>query len=156
MTDIESRMKEITETLLEKMEFPYSAVAVTTEGHDIIRVNIDTDESSLIIGRHGETMNALQHVLKSLLRNSGNTEENFFLIVDADGYKKRQEENVIDMAEQEIKRLGDQPEVLLPPMSPYFRRLIHLHFVENPDHPNVTTESVGEGAERQVKIMMKA
>lgn len=154
MDTIEEQAKMLTETLLDKLEFPYNGVAVTKEGHNIIRINVDTDEASLLIGWHGETMNALQHIIKSLLWSQGAMDQPFFLIVDTDGYKKRQEENVIDIAEERARGLNkDNSEAVLPPMSPYFRRIIHLHFAENPDFDDVKTESTGEGELRQVKLV---
>lgn len=156
MMDIEEKAKQIAEDLLTKMEFPFTAVAVTIEGNNIIRVNIDTEETSMLIGWHGETINAFQHILKSLLWSKMEIEKSFFLIVDTDGYKKRQEESVIDLAEQRAKALSETTKVVaLPPMSPYFRRIIHLYFANNPDFSHVTTVSEGEGDMRQIKMIYK-
>lgn len=154
MEQIENLAKSITVEILDKLEFPYNAVAVTKEGNNIIRINVDTDEASLLIGWHGETINALQHIIKSLLWNQGVMTEPFFLIVDTDGYKKRQEENVIEIAEQRAKGVNESnTESLLPPMSPYFRRIIHLHFADNNTFPGIKTESYGDGELRQVKLV---
>lgn len=156
MVDIEDKAKQLIEDLLQKINFPYDGVAVTIEGNSIIRINVDTAEPSLLIGWHGETMNALQHILKSLLWNKEDIQENYFLIVDTDGYKKRQEESVLDLAEERARSLSStNVDVLLPPMSAYFRRIIHLHFAENSDFAHLTTESVGTGDLRQVKLVFK-
>lgn len=156
MTAIEEKAKSVTEELLNIMELPYNAIAVTKEENQIIRINIDTNEASMLIGWHGETINALQHIVKSLIWNKEEVHESYFLIVDTDDYKRRQEENVLELAEEKANSMNDKnTEILLPPMSSYFRRIIHLHFNENEHFSNIATESVGAGDHRQVKLLYK-
>jgi spoIIIJ-associated protein len=108
----------------------------------------------LLIGWHGETIAAVQHVLKCLLWKQG-VESKTQVIVDVDGYKKRQEESVIRLAERKAEvAIANQKEIKLPPMNPYFRRKIHLHLAESDKYKErITTDSVGEGAQRQVRII---
>lgn len=119
-------------------------------GSKLYRVDIDTDEAATLIGYHGETIYALQHILKTLIWRK--TNENIFIILDVDSYRKRQEESVLALAEKKVetarKTLQDQT---LPPMSPYFRRIVHL-FLAKPAYDDIATESVGEGDHRAVVI----
>lgn len=147
-------IKETLEKLLEVLGISFTGVKVTKEADDVFYAEIKTENSSLLIGWHGETVAALQHLLKCLLFQQG-TSSKTQVIVDVDGYKKRQEESVIRLAERKAEvAIESHKEVLLPPMSPYFRRKIHMHLANSPKYKNaVTTESVGTGNERQIKII---
>jgi len=75
------------------------------------------------------------------------------IIVDVDGYKKRQEESVLRLAERKAEyAIETQKEIKLPPMNPYFRRKVHL-FLADKFKDKVTTESTGEGQDRAIKII---
>lgn len=125
----------------------------TSSGQPLYRVDIDTDEASTLIGYHGETIYALQHVLKTLVWKKA--DENVFIVLDVDSYRKRQEESVVAIAMKKVeaarKTLTDQ---VLPPMSPYFRRVIHMALAK-PEFSDIVTESMGEGEHRAVTIKVK-
>jgi spoIIIJ-associated protein len=147
---IKETLRKILEDILIKIEVPYSDVEVTTTDSQTYKVNIKTDDPSVLIGFHGETILALQHLLKVLSWKV--IEENFFIFVDVGDYRKRQEVNVLKLAERKVqiaKKTGKDQ--ILPPMSPYFRRVIHLHLTQS-DFSDVKTESVGEGDHRQVVV----
>lgn len=122
-------------------------------GSPVYRVDIDTDEAATLIGYHGETIYALQHILKSLIWKK--TNENIYIVLDVDSYRKRQEESVLALAMRKVeaarKTFQDQT---LPPMSPYFRRVIHLALAK-PEFSDILTESIGEGEHRAVTIKVK-
>lgn len=153
---MELLIKETLEKLLSILGISYTGVKITKETKTAYYVEIETDNSSLLIGWHGETIAAIQHVLKCLLWKQG-IESGIQVIVDVDGYKKRQEESVIRLAERKAElAIVNQKEVKLPPMNPYFRRKIHLHLAESEKFKGaITTESVGEGTLRQIRIIPK-
>ncbi|MBI3331507.1 KH domain-containing protein [Candidatus Peregrinibacteria bacterium] len=154
MTD--DRMKDILGALLTHLGLEWKGIAVTHEQDGVIRMDIDSPHPSRIIGWHGETLNALQHLLKSMLRTLEKLERSPFIILDTDGYRKMQEEKVCKIAEQKadfVRRTGSR--IALAPMSPYFRRIVHLYVANNPALKDLTTESVGEGDYRQIVMRMK-
>ena len=122
-------------------------------GSHVYRIDIDTDEAATLIGYHGETIYALQHLLKNLIWKKSN--ENIFIILDVDGYRKRQEDSVLALAMRKVDSarttLQDQ---VLPPMSPYFRRTVHMALA-TPEFSDIATESTGEGDHRAVTIKVK-
>ena len=122
-------------------------------GEALYRIDVDTDEASTLIGYHGETIYALQHILKSLVWKK--TGENIMIVVDVDGYRKRQEENVISIAMKKVEaaRRTSQDQTL-PPMSPYFRRVVHMALTGK-EFSDIETESTGEGDHRAVVIKIK-
>lgn len=141
--------------LLEKLQLPFGGIAVSAEG-DITRVDIESAEPSRIIGWHGETLNAVQHLLKSIVRTKEKLDRTPFIVVDVDGYRRSQEDKVRRIAEQKadfVRRTGSR--IALSPMSPYFRRIVHLHVANTPALADLTTESVGEGEYRQIVMKMK-
>lgn len=141
--------------LLDLLNLQHGDIRVTADG-DMTRVDIDSTEASRIIGWHGETLNSVQHVLKSMIRTAEKLERTPLVIVDVDGYRKMQEEKVIKIAEQKadfVRRTGSR--IALSPMSPYFRRIVHLYIANTPALSDLTTESVGEGDYRQIVLRLK-
>lgn len=141
--------------ILDNLQLPHSDITVTQEG-DVTRVEIVSTEASRIIGWHGETLNSIQHILKSIIRSEEKLERTPLIIVDVDGYRRMQEEKVKHIADAKadfVRRTGNR--IALSPMSPYFRRVVHLYIANNPDLQDLTTESVGEGDYRQIVMRMK-
>ncbi len=120
------------------------------------RVDIKSERPSALIGWHGETLNAVQHVLKSIIRSQDKLDRAPFLLLDTDGYRLSQEEKVRKIAASKVdfvRRTGSR--VTLSPMSPYFRRVVHTFIAGTPGYEDIATESVGEGDYRQVVVRLK-
>lgn len=160
MKKLETTLQELLASILQHLGMTFRKFKVEKEEtivegkkYPLFRVDIDTDEASTLIGHHGETIYALQQIVKTIMWQK--TGKSIYVIVDVDSYRKRQEESVKKIALRKVelarKTLQDQ---LLPPMSAYFRRVIHLYLTE-PEFSDVTTESVGEGDHRQVVIRLK-
>ncbi|MDD5623409.1 MAG: hypothetical protein PHI23_01725 [Candidatus Peribacteraceae bacterium] len=151
-------IKDILGNLLTLLNLPFDGITVSkdeTEG--FTRVDIASSSASRIIGWHGETLNSIQHILKSIIRTKEQLEKSPFLVLDVDGYRRVQEDKVRRMAEQKadfVRRTGTR--VALVPMSPYFRRIVHLHVANTPALSDLTTESTGEGDYRQVVLRLKS
>jgi spoIIIJ-associated protein len=113
--------------------------------------DIHGPDANVLIGRRGETLAALQHISRLMVGQETASRTN--LVVDVDGYKAQREESLRRLAE----RLAEQAvrtkrRVVLEPMPPNERRIIHLALR---DHPQVTTESIGAGDRRKVTIIPK-
>jgi spoIIIJ-associated protein len=148
-------IQDILGTLLTHLGLPSEGITVTEEG-DILRVDIKSPQPSRIIGWHGETLNALQHLVKSMVRAKEQLEKSPFIVIDVDGYRRAQEEKIRRLAEQKadfVRRTGSR--IALAPMSPYFRRIVHLHVANTPNLQDLTTESIGEGEYRQIVLRLK-
>jgi spoIIIJ-associated protein len=108
-------------------------------------------ESGLIIGKKGATLDALQYIVNRIISKKPN--DGPVIVVDAEGYRGRREDSLADLA----RRLADKVvksghPVPVEPMSPHDRRIVHVTLA---DHPDVTTESDGEGLFRRVVIYPK-
>jgi spoIIIJ-associated protein len=149
----EDLIKEIVGGLLTELGLSFSDIKVVEEA-DMTRAEIVSDTASRIIGWHGETLNSIQHLAK--LRQKEKLDRSPFLVLDVDGYRQSQEDKVKKIAEQKadfVRRTGSR--VALAPMSPYFRRIVHLHIANTPELEDLTTESAGEGDYRQIVLKLK-
>ena len=113
-----------------------------------IYYHILSSENALLIGRNGNTLKALQFLLRNYLNSY--TDEFVIVNLDIGNYndnRKRQLEIVATKTAKEVAR--SKVSVKLDPMNAYERRIIHSKLSEWRD---VTTESVGEGEDRAVVI----
>ena len=127
------------------------SVAVATDEEGNVRVNMEGDTLGILIGRRGETLDALQY-LTSLQVNKG---QNAYtrVTLDTEGYRAKREEALVRLANRMANRAQKTGrKVSLEPMNPYERRILHSALQ---DHPAVTTHSEGEEPNRHVVITLK-
>jgi len=150
---MDTLIQETLEEILNRLSTPFRKIRIEKKEENTIRINIESEEPSLLIGHHGENIYALQNILRTIVFHKH--EGDYNLILDVDDYRKRQEENVLKMAERKVEtvRKNGEPQSL-PPMSPYFRRLIHMHLAKE-GFGDITTESMGEGEMRHLTIKQK-
>ncbi len=153
--DLEEILQKTLEDLLIHLGTEFNKITVTEEEKDSFNINISSDNPSLLIGYHGENIQALQHLLKTLVWKKCNN-ESFNILLDIDEYRKRQEENVLILAERKIEaiRTNGRPQKL-PPMSPYFRRKVHM-LCMSPGYNDIETVSEGEGDHRHIILKLKS
>jgi spoIIIJ-associated protein len=114
-------------------------------------VDITGKDLSILIGRQAETLNALQYISALIL--SKEVGRSVTLVIDVQGYRMRREQQLRQLA----RRMADQAmktgrRQVLEPMPANERRIIHI---ELRDHPEVSTESIGEEPHRKVTIIPK-
>lgn len=141
------QIESIVKDLLGKMMVEANVI-VTEENENSYKVQIETPESGLLIGYHGEVINSLQLILGIFLyRQLGKWQR---VIVDVGDYREKREEVVKKLAEEkaaEVTTTGTP--VSLPYLSPLERRIIHMALSEN---PNVESYSEGEGKDRHIVL----
>ncbi len=118
---------------------------------EVLKVDLSGPDMGIVIGKRGETLDALQH-LTSLVVNRGDSD---FLKVslDAENYREKRNEALESLAHKlanKVVRTGRN--TTLEPMNAYERRIIHAALQ---DHEEVTTYSVGQGVNRKVVIALK-
>jgi len=124
------------------------AVDVNTDEEGNVRVNMQGDSQGILIGRRGETLDALQY-LTSLQVNKGRGEY-VRVTLDTEGYRARREEALIRLANRMANRaVKTGRRVSMEPMNPYERRILHSALQGN---TMVTTHSEGEEPNRHVVI----
>ena len=111
-------------------------------------IDINGDDSGLLIGRRGQTLQALQFLVNLMVRNQNG--EDVRVAIDVEGYRQRREATLKDMANKVASRaIQTGRNIVLEPMSASDRRIIHMALSDN---PSVSTESVGFGEDRKVTI----
>jgi len=143
-------IKKITkELILEKLEL--AAQIKVEKDEDNFRIIVDVQDPGLLIGYHGETLNAVQHLLKVLVFAKTNQWPS--LVVDVADYRQNREKVLQSMAISAAQRVRHSQKALaLSPLSSYERRVIHLIIS---GEEGVVSESEGEGNERRVVIRPK-
>ena len=156
--NIAEATKSVLETLLSLMGVSASVAPSTTllvEGEegttDSVTLEIKGEDLGILIGRRGQTLSCLQYIVRLIV---GHQMEAWLPItIDVEGYKRRR----YDALQALAWRIAEQVEAkrlpfALEPMLAYERRVIHLALA---DHPDVTTQSSGEGEARKVVILPK-
>lgn len=145
----ENRIVEFIAVLTEKMGFK-AKVEITSRTEDKINICLITDESALLIGRHGQTLDAMQVIANSYF--SGDNDTGFKRIVlDSENYRVRREDNIIRGAFYVARKVrSTRKSALLEPMNSYERRLVHRAL---DDFPGVRTESEGEGLIKTIRVI---
>ena len=147
-----SLAEKMANELLSLMGTKAQVKASEDKKNEAVRIDIETEEETgLLIGRHGETIEAIQSILGMMLKKK--TGDWVRIIVDVGGWREKQEERLRDLATQTAERAKETGEGQpLYNLSPAQRRVIHLTLADNPD---IETESAGEDEERYLIIRPK-
>jgi len=150
--DVVKVAKEVAEALIESMRITADvSVTQSATGELPVALNIDGDDLGVLIGRRGQTLASLQYVVRLIVAEK--LKMWVPINVDVAGYKNRRYESLQSLA----LRLAEQVQrnrrlIMLEPMPADERRIIHLALA---DHPDITTQSMGEGEMRKVAILLK-
>ena len=149
LTDTAKSAREFLSGLTERMGVP--AEIAVSETEEQLRMVLSGENMSILIGRRGETLDAIQY-LTSL--NVNRTREDYLRVsLDTENYRAKREEALRKLAVRmagRCKKSGRR--VALEPMNPYERRILHSALQADPD---VTTHSEGEEPYRRVIITLK-
>ena len=146
--------KDILENLMRLMEFD---VTVEIRSGETSRLNVigqgdEKEALGALIGRKGERLSALQHLVNLML--SRRMDAWTRVLVDVEDYRGRRERQLVEIARRAADRVGETGKMLqLEPMSALERRWIHIALRDNPD---VATQSIGEEPNRRVIVLPRA
>lgn len=137
------------ENILNAMRFDATPELVSEDDEEIqINLSGDSNDIGRLIGRHGQTLDALQYILGIAVNRFAPYK--IRMLLDAEGYRVRHQQmleaKAFEIARQ-VKEMGE--EAVLDPQSPRDRRIVHVALADNPD---VITYSEGEGDDRHVVI----
>jgi len=112
-------------------------------------LDIHGDDLSILIGRRGETLTALQYITRLIVGKE--LKRPVAVLIDIEGYRARREQQIRRLAQQMAKQAIETSQTMsLEPMPAYERRIVHIELRE---HPDVETASVGERDQRKVTII---
>ena len=138
--------QELLQQLLEKMQ--ESTKVTADQEDDRITLRIETEDAGLLIGKQGQTLDALQYLVTKMLAKKSRRKVR--IAIDVEAYRARHNEALSHMARKygdKVKRTGRA--VILNPMNPYDRRIVHLALQGDKD---LKTMSRGEGLYKKVVI----
>jgi spoIIIJ-associated protein len=135
------------EGIILRMGYTGTSTVFFREDHKI-GFKIDSPDSSILIGKKGKNLDALQLLTNIYAGQIGR--DDIRIILDSENYRLRREEALVRMAYAVADRVrASRTSILLDPMNPFDRRLIHTTLNDMPD---VETKSEGEGNYKQVRV----
>lgn len=144
--DVSSAPDTILRELLNRMGIDAEVESDFLDGST--HLNVRTDSPALLIGKHGQTLDAIERLLNCIVNKASLVKRRVF--VDTEGYRERREERLVEMAHQMAEQVKyTNREVVLAPMSPRDRRIVHVALKED---DIISTYSQGEGDMRRVVI----
>jgi len=146
--------KRILETLMGHLGFDATVevAAGETSRLNVVAQGDDRDSLGALIGRKGERLSALQHLVNLMLSKEMGSWTR--VLVDVEDYRGRRERQLRELAERAAARVAETGKMLqLEPMPALERRWIHLSLR---DHPGVATQSIGEEPNRRVVLVPRA
>ncbi len=144
--DVSAAPETILKEILTRMGVDAKVEANYVDGST--HLNILTDSPALLIGKHGQTLDAIERILNCIVNKVSLAKKRVF--VDTEGYRERREERLIEMANQvadKVRYTGR--DVVLAPMSARDRRVIHVALKAD---EIISTYSQGEGDMRRVIV----
>lgn len=138
--------EEVLKTILQLMDI--DCIVQGTEKNGTIYLNIVSNQGGLIIGRHGQTIDALQYIVDRMVNKY--PRERMRIILDTENYQEKRQERVQRLARKlasQVKSTG-RP-AIVSPMNSHDRRIIHMTLQED---KQVRTSSRGEGLLRKIVI----
>lgn len=151
--ELVARIERATQELLTVMDMPGNVVCRDRRRDEsaCLWVEILSPESRLLIGEHGSTLRAFEHVLRLVLRTV--VDEHTRVVADVNAYRARRADFLRRRARDAAQRArGTRRAVVLEPMTAADRRLVHVALSAEAD---VVTESVGDDPDRRVVVRPK-
>ncbi len=148
--EFEKKLMEFIAAVIEKMGYDVK-VEVTYREEKKLGIRLESSYSSILIGRKGKNLDAIQMLANIYAGRLGR--EDMRIILDTENYRIRREESLVRLAYTTADKVRSmRRSVLLEPMNPFERRLIHTTLNDIPD---IETKSEGDGLYKQVRIMYK-
>jgi spoIIIJ-associated protein len=147
LNDALTYAKTVLERIIAGIAAPSQVEARVEEGS--IYLNIKGDGSGLLIGRHGQTLDAIQYIVGRIVGKQ--LGEKKVIVIDTERYRERRRENLERLSRHMAEKAkGTGRAVSLQPMSASDRRIVHLALKHDRE---IETRSEGEGGMRSIKII---
>jgi spoIIIJ-associated protein len=145
--EFEQKMVDFVEGLIQRMGYGGKVSLLFREEHKI-GLKIESEYTSILIGKKGKNLDAVQLLVNIYAGRQGR--EDIRIILDSENYRIRRDESLVRLAYTVADRVREnRGSILLEPMNPFDRRLIHTTLNDIAD---VETKSEGEGLYKQVRV----
>ena len=148
--EFEKKLIDFVSQIISKMGYE-ADVEIMFREEKKIGIKLSSESSSILIGRKGKNLDALQLLANVYAGHLGH--ETVRIILDTENYRVRREENLVHLAYTTADKVrSSKTSILLEPMNPFERRLIHTTLNDIPD---IETKSEGDGLYKQVRVFYK-
>lgn len=148
--EFEKKLTDFVTTMINKMGYEVTVEVMFREEHKI-GMKLNSSDSSILIGRKGKNLDAMQLLTNVYAGRLGR--EDVRVILDSENYRIRREESLVRLAYNTADKVRTtRTSILLEPMNPFERRLIHTTLNDIGD---VETKSEGDGLYKQVRVIYK-
>ncbi|MEI6792318.1 MAG: R3H domain-containing nucleic acid-binding protein [Actinomycetes bacterium] len=146
--EAQERTLELLEQIVDALDLDAEIEVDLTD--DGVTGTLHGDDLGLFIGKHGQTIDAVQHLATRIIQRDAGDDERIRVEIDAEGYRARRREQLEQQAEEAAeKALSDENPVDLPAMNAAERRIVHQHLRDRED---VDTHSEGDEPRRYLVI----
>ncbi len=150
-TDVAERACDFLQGVLERMGI--TADIDVNDGDDKIVLEIQTADPEVVIGRKGQVVDALQHLVSKVVYRERAGEKGKPIVVDSGGYRDKHVQRLEALAQRMAeKALATKSIVPLSPMSAHDRRIVHMALAAI---PGVSSRSEGEGDDRHIMVILE-
>lgn len=147
----EDKLKAFIVEVLDKMDMPAEPEITVDEEEKVININLTGEDTGDLIGKRGSTLDALQYLI-SIVANK-NSEDYYRVKLDTKDFRERRQKTLENLAKNVASKVKKtHRKVVLDPMNPYERRVIHSYLQ---GEKNITTKSEGEEPNRRVVVYYK-
>lgn len=145
LSDTEKLINDLTE----KMNLNVSATV--EEKPNQLNINFIGEDIGTIIGKRGDTLDALQYIISQIVNKNTNKETFIKVMIDCEGYRKKREDTLVNLANRIAdKAIRENKPRKLEPMNAYERKIVHMALE---GRKNITTESKNTEPNRYVTII---
>jgi len=136
-----------------KLVLHEEASVISQFEEDSIKIEIESKESALLIGKEGKVLEALQYIVQRIIQRNIPERQVLHIIIDIAGYRKKREDEISKLAREIAERVSKSGQsILMQPMGSWERRVVHMALK---DDAKLSTESEDTVKGRQVRIKLK-
>lgn len=149
---MQQQIQDIATSFFDLLQVDYSNLLVKEEAEKIYLIEIQSEDSSILIGPHGKNIETLKSLLKLVIGKKIGA--NIIIHLEINDYMKQKEEKLYVYIKSKIEYVQQSgKEITLPFFTAYERKKVHSYVWEQAE--SVYTKSVGEGADRRIHLCRK-
>lgn len=151
--DAEKEVKKFLRSIVRALKLNVDFLIDYNEAENLMSIDFFGTNVGFIIGHRGDVLDSLQYLCYLVANKERDGDKIIHVVIDAEGYREKREMTLKNLAERMAKKaISLHKNVVLEPMTPYERKVIHETLQNN---PSVETYSIGEEPHRKVVISLK-
>lgn len=149
---MENKIKFLVEEFFTNLWIVFESLEISKKEEKYFTIKIETKDSGKIIWNHWKNLDAINQILKLILKRNLENYENFRFTLEINDYIKTKNDRLKDFVLNKVKILDKNwNDIVFPYFSPYERKKIH-DIVSDLNRPEIFTKSIWEGKERRIYL----